>query len=86
MARQVTFSAHAREQIRERDLSEEMVTQVIENPDQVATRGGRQIAQRRVHHGGKAHLLRVVYEEVDDQVMIVTAYRTSRVSKYWRQE
>jgi len=86
MAGLVTFSGHAREQMRERDLSEEDVAQTVQSPDQVIALGKRQIAQRRVRHGGKECLLRVVCEQAEDRVTVITVYRTSRVSKYWREE
>jgi len=86
VTKRVTFSRHAREQIEERGLSAEVVMQAVENPEQVVTRGSRQIGQRRVRDAEKEYLLRVVYEEHGDRITVVTVYRTSKISKYWRQE
>lgn len=33
---------------------------------------------------GRLYLLRVVFEHDAEGMVVVTAYRTSRLSKYWR--
>jgi len=34
----------------------------------------------------REYLLRVIFEKVGDSVVVVTAYKTSKVEKYWRQQ
>jgi hypothetical protein len=36
--------------------------------------------------GGKTYLLRVMVNETVDPAVVVTAYRTSKIKKYWRTE
>ncbi len=88
MAKRIRFAAYAEEQIRERGLSEEAVTRAIQEPEQVVEgeRASRKIAQKRLREAGKEYLLRVVYEEDGEEITVGTAYRTSKVSKYWRHE
>jgi hypothetical protein len=52
----------------------------------VPVREGREIRQSRVTDpaSGKLQLLRVVVDRGKDSDMVVTAYRTSKVRKYWR--
>lgn len=53
-------------------------------PEQVIPeRRGRLAAQSRVRFEGRDVLLRVIIE-VGDLPAIITAYRTTRVAKYWR--
>jgi SOS response regulatory protein OraA/RecX len=78
------LSRHARQQLRERNIEPELVQETVENPDQiVATGRNKRIAQKRYQREGKDFLLRVVFSEGDNPE-IITAYWTSRVSRYWR--
>jgi hypothetical protein len=35
---------------------------------------------------GREYLLRVVYEEKEDRKVVLTAYLTSQVKRYWKEE
>jgi hypothetical protein len=59
----------------------------MNSPDQVVPGyGGRQVAQRKYAISGRQYLLRIVYEEGHDVNEIVTAYLTSDVRRYWKEE
>ena len=46
--------------------------------------GARWIYQSRFPlEGGKIYLLRVVVDEDESPPVIITAYRTSKIEKYW---
>jgi len=78
------FSAHAERQLRERNIEPELVQETLSNPGQTVAAGkNRKVAQRIYRRQGKDFLLRVVYSE-EGTPQIITAYWTSRVSKYWR--
>ena len=82
----VIITEHARSEMTRRQLSDELVTGVAQDPQQsVALRGGRRVCQSRYSDSshGKEMLLRVICEERAGQLLVVTAYRTSRISKYW---
>jgi hypothetical protein len=88
-ASEVVISDHARFEMERRQIAEEAVRQVALVPEQVVPSGkGRTICQSRIvdHSSGKTMLLRVVTEERQGQLFVVTAYRTSKVSKYWQPE
>jgi hypothetical protein len=62
------------------------VRQVAENPEQLIDEDERKVAQSRFVDptGEREHLLRVVYEPEGDDKLVITAYKTSKVRKYWR--
>ncbi|WP_048150730.1 DUF4258 domain-containing protein [Palaeococcus ferrophilus] len=79
MALAIKYIPHALERMRERGIRRELIEEAIESPDSV-TEGylGRKVAQKRLN--GK--VIRVIYEEEDEDVVVVTAYVTSKVRKY----
>jgi len=51
------------------------------------SRPGRWIRQSRLQfEDGKMYLLRVVVAEEEQPPVIITAYRTSKIEKYWSAE
>ncbi len=68
-------------------LDEEVVLEVAKSPEQIVQLGpGRQVRQsrRRLASGGKEYLVRVIVDTGTDRDSIVTAYRSSKIEKYWR--
>jgi hypothetical protein len=55
-------------------------------PGQLLEEAGRRIAQSRYTDpaGGGEFLIRVIYEPVGEDKLVITAYQTSKVGKYWR--
>ncbi|MCH8831294.1 MAG: DUF4258 domain-containing protein [Chloroflexi bacterium] len=82
----MTFTNHARAQMVTRDISEAEVLEVLSNTQQTITAGRiRRIIQNRYFDSNQAKemILRVVVDSSDVGQMIVSVYRTSRISKYW---
>ena len=70
-----------------RGISEEEVSSVLRAPEQTEEqRPGRCIYQKRVSGPSedKAYLLRIFVDVDRDPAEVVSAYRTSKVGKYWR--
>ena len=68
-----------------RDISEAEVLEVLSNTQQTITMGRiRRIIQNRYFDSNQAKemILRVVVDSSDFGQMIVSVYRTSRISKY----
>lgn len=66
-------------------LDEAVVQQVLANPEQrILVRPGREVAQSRLDTAGRRYLLRVFVDTDRSPAEVVTAYRTSKVDKYWR--
>ena len=81
------LTPHAREQLWRRDIAEDAVLAVAAAPEQVIpVRLGRVAAQSRERIAGRNALLRVIIDLDGLRPAIVTAYRTTRVAKYWSTE
>jgi hypothetical protein len=87
--KRVILTDHAIAEARRRGISEEVVLKVATTPEQRLTaRPDREVRQSRVLDpaSGKLHLIRVVVDHSNDGDTVVTAYRTSKLRKYWRNE
>jgi hypothetical protein len=63
-----------------------LVESILNAPQQIiAEKAGRKAYQSKVDFGGKTFLLRIIVNDDVDPAIVVTAYRTSKVEKYWRQ-
>jgi len=67
-----------------------LVQAVMDHPEQRLideSRAGNWIHQSRLRFkDGKMYLLRVVVAEDEQPPVIITAYRTSKIEKYWSAE
>jgi len=80
---------HAAYEKKRRGLTEELVRAVAENPEQSEQiRPERWVLQSRLQMGSppKTYLVRVILDTERSPSEIVTAYRTSKISKYRRNE
>jgi hypothetical protein len=81
------LSPHARREMGRRGIQESTIRQVLEAPGQrLSVRPGRDVLQSRVDIGGRPVLVRVFVDVDRDPAVVVTAYRTSKIEKYWRSE
>ena len=83
------ISPHAKFEMGRRGLSEETIRQVLSAPEQRLEVGpGRVLLQSRIAIGEPArmYLVRVAVDIDRQPAEVVTAYRTSKVSKYWKEE
>ena len=70
-----------------RGLDEATIRRVLEHPEQRETvRPGREVLQSRSESKGRIYLVRVFVDVDRVPPEVVTAYRTSKVEKYWRDE
>ncbi|HLD48839.1 MAG TPA: DUF4258 domain-containing protein [archaeon] len=69
----IEYTEHAKENMKERKLSRNLIENIIINPEKVIEGSfGRKIAQKII--GNK--LLRVIYEQENNVYIIITAYYT----------
>ena len=80
------FSVHARREIARRGLSFPTIEAVLRAPEQrIELRPGRVVLQSQIPDAeGRIFLLRVFVDVERQPAEVVTAYRTSKVMKYWR--
>ena len=76
---------HAAMEMKRRDISAEMIAGVLKKPEQrLDIRSGRVVLQWRIQEPGAEYLVRVFVDIDRNPAEVVTAYRTSKVLKYWR--
>jgi hypothetical protein len=84
------LSPHAEWEMTRRGIRRELVEAVMDQPEQRlvdGSRAGRWIYQSRLaFEDGKIYLVRVVVDEDEEPPVITTAYRTSKIEKYWSVE
>jgi len=80
------LTAHARKELGNRRIPRELLETVLREPQQIVPeRMGRSAYQSQLDFGtGKIHLLRAIVDDRCDPPLVVTAYKTSKISKYWR--
>ena len=79
------FSKHMLEELLERNIPLEVVERVLQFPQQkVPEVENITCYQSRVDMDGKEYLLRVMVNETSTPAKVVTVYRTSKITKYWR--
>ena len=78
---------HATTEIERRGLSVETIDRILKSPEQrLEVRPGRVVLQSRVQEFGSEYLMRVFVDIDRKPAEVVTAYRTSKVFKYWGAE
>ena len=83
------FTSHARFEMGRRGLSEDVIRLVLQAPAQSwEVRPGRLLLQSILSMGDplKDYVIRVIVDVDRTPNEVVTAYRTSKIDKYWRHE
>ena len=83
---EIRVSEHALAQAGRRGLSLRSIPDVAEKPEQsVSVGAGREIRQSLIEDRafGLRFLLRVIVDTSSGVPMVIAAYRTSRIAKYW---
>jgi hypothetical protein len=81
------FTDHASTEMARRAISQELVRNVLANPEQMEwIREGRAVYQAKYNTGEppKTYLLRIFVDMDRKPPHVVTVYRTSKIEKYWR--
>ena len=80
------LTPHAAEGIRRRGL-DQTVRYVLTHPEQrFVVRPGREVVHSIIELAGRRYLVRVFVDVDRTPAEVVTAYRTSKVDKYWRRQ
>jgi uncharacterized protein DUF4258 len=80
------LSRHARQELQRRSVPIKLLESVLNNPQQIIQQpDGKKVYQSQLDFGdGKILLLRAVVVELNELNLVVTVYRTKKISKYWR--
>lgn len=83
----VVIKGHAGFEAERRGIKEEFIKNVVRDPQQkVPSKKGRVVAQSKYYdeEEKKEMLLRVIGIERSDTFEVITVYKTSKFSKYWK--
>ncbi len=86
---EIQISKHAREQMKKRGISEEMVFDIVQSPDQeISEDSDKQIYQsiKYFEKDKKEFLVRVFVNIIKPPNLVITVYRTTKIEKYWQDE
>ncbi|MFZ4677924.1 MAG: DUF4258 domain-containing protein [Nodosilinea sp.] len=77
---------HAEQELERREIPRDFLDRVLQSPQQIVNeRDGRRAYQSQLDFtNGKVYLVRAIVDEGFEPSVVVTVYRTSRISKYWR--
>lgn len=81
----IRFSLHALTNLKERDVEQGEVEQTLLQPDLIEPgHEGRQVYMRRYQDTTlkQEMVLRVVVDETETEIIVVTTYKTSQVARY----
>ena len=85
--KEIKYSKHAEEQIKERNIKKTMVKRTLLQPHQIIqVQKGRKIAKKIYIIEGQKFLHRVVFVEHKNFMEIITTYLTTKIIKYRRDE
>ena len=86
MAKAIVIKIHALLQLQERQISEDIVKDVVRHPGQIVeSYKNRNIAQDIIKYNNEHFLIRVVFEEHKNQIEVITVYLTKKIQKYWEE-
>ena len=86
---EVRISNHARAQMSDRGIAEEMVMGIIASPQQTVTQGEEKMIYQSVKYfeeDDRNFLVRVFVNIIKQPNLVITVYRTTKIAKYWRNE
>lgn len=76
---------HAHFEMQRRSISEDQIDAVLKSPQQsVELRKGRWVLQSKFTQSQRQFLIRVFVDVDRAPAEVVTAYKTSKIEKYWR--
>lgn len=79
------LTPHAQEERNRRRIPADVLQAVLDHPEQVIPeRQGRKVYQSRHEIESKIFLVRAVVDDGVEPIVVITVYRTSKITKYWR--
>lgn len=74
------FSKHASEQMELRNISQSVIEEILENPEQIKIEEDNKVYQSVVEKG--RFLIRIFVNDKKSPKTVITVYKTSKISKY----
>jgi len=85
----IIFSEHVLFEIERRKLDRKKIEHIIQFPDQEIPAKKDRVVRQGIFHDkndNKKRILRVVGERLQDSFYVITAYKSSKIKKYWKGE
>ena len=82
----IILLAHLKFQAKEREINLELIEDTLLKPEQIVPDlKGLRVAQKKYfdHKKSKEYLVRVIFKESESSRIGITAYKTSKIKKYW---
>ena len=80
---ELSYSKHALERLSSRGISKSLVAQTIESPDSVINQTEcKQVYHKVFQEGRNMKMLRVFVNHCKDPILVITAYKTTKIDKY----
>lgn len=80
------LSQHVIKRIDDREISEEIINQVLQSPDQkVPGKQEETIYQSKIEFDQKLYLVKLTVIETKNPAIVKTIYKTSKIKKYWNE-
>lgn len=81
------ISRYAKQEIERRNIPVDIVDGILVSPDQIVEEYDNKKAYQSIiqMEDGKSYLVRVIVNNTIEPAVVVTVYRTSKISKYWRE-
>lgn len=73
---------HAKEQLERRGIDASQIDDIIKHPVSVAEEDSLWVYQKTIHEENRNYLYRVFVNKTKEPNLVVTAYKTSKLSKY----
>jgi hypothetical protein len=82
----IEFTNHALDEIKRRGFDIEQLKRVLSSPGQIVDSfNNRKVYQELIEFiDKKKYVVRIIVEETGDSLRVVTVYKSSKISKYWR--
>jgi hypothetical protein len=81
--KKIVYTTHSRNQIKLRNILEKDIEKTLKNPLSIQkSESNRKVAQKIYNIEGKKNLLRIIFAETENQIEVITAYRTTKIMKY----
>jgi hypothetical protein len=79
---QYNLSKHAKVQLERRGINASQIDAIINHPDSVVEEDSLWVYQKTIQEENRNYLYRVFVNKTKEPNLVVTAYKTSKLSKY----
>lgn len=82
------LTEHAKEEIIRRQIPINMLKQVMSNPQAVVPAANNRKCYQAIYllENQKKYLIRIITEEKEGQLLVITVYKTSKIGKYIKEK